>query len=109
MGPHVYAELLALKRTRKADFKSAGFSPPDTESTSPIPPVLQKHKAALDDYHAKCCEAANRILDLFSIALNLPKTYFRERHSPGYNRCAKRLLSSSETSQMLTRGDACTV
>ncbi|KAM0750482.1 Clavaminate synthase-like protein [Meredithblackwellia eburnea MCA 4105] len=105
---------VAYKASRLAESKGAGdlkenfafgrFNPPHTETQQRLPPVLQKHREELLKFHADCYEATCKILDAFSVALNLPVNYFRDRHTPGGN--AVTLINYPPTSGTEGAGDA---
>ncbi|GAA5914339.1 hypothetical protein JCM6882_008165 [Rhodosporidiobolus microsporus] len=50
---------------------------------SPLPPALQCRKPEVDAFHAACWDLTCQLLDAFSVALNLPQSYFRDRHAQG--------------------------
>ncbi|GAA6009952.1 hypothetical protein JCM10207_002170 [Rhodosporidiobolus poonsookiae] len=54
----------------------------------PLPPSVEPARAELDAFHAACFGLVCQILDAFSIALNLPKDFFRSKHFQGGNTLA---------------------
>lgn len=72
-----------------ADAKEAfvyGHKREDEQITSqPLPPVLKKHQATVQAFHDSCHEALCQLLDSFSIAMQLEKTFFRNAMSSGTN------------------------
>ncbi|KAL8292557.1 hypothetical protein RQP46_001169 [Phenoliferia psychrophenolica] len=88
----------------KENFSFGRFQPPFTETQQRLPPVLVRHKAELLEFHRKCYAATCTLLDAFSIALNLPETFFRDRHTLGA--CAATLINYPPvTSSAATSGD----
>ncbi|KAI1372061.1 hypothetical protein F4677DRAFT_463540 [Hypoxylon crocopeplum] len=52
----------------------------ETETTQVLPPALQDHTQEIVDFDNKCFEASLKILDILSLAFNLPKDFFRSLH-----------------------------
>jgi isopenicillin N synthase-like dioxygenase len=73
---------------QKESFVFGHYLPPSTTSTQPLPPSIANKRKTLEEFHSKCHEAVCRIMDAFSEAMNLEKSYFRNAHTAGTNRFA---------------------
>ncbi|GAA6030525.1 hypothetical protein JCM8097_006188 [Rhodosporidiobolus ruineniae] len=89
---------LRLQENRLAESKGEGdlkenfnFGTDAWDGTHPhelLPGPVEYARGELAEFHASCYDLVNQLLDAFSIALNLPKTYFRDKHSLGGNTLA---------------------
>lgn len=102
----------------KENFSFGRYAAPFTETQQKLPPVLEKNKAEMLAFQRKCFEATCKLLDAFSLALNvspfswdltgtmeirnlplcdglqLPVDFFRQKHSLGG--CAVTLINCTD-------------
>lgn len=62
------------------DYVFGRHGPSASSCTQTLPAVLEPHRSEILAFHAACHALSCTILDSFSLALKLPKTYFRDRH-----------------------------
>jgi len=67
------------------DFVYGRFPVSAAANAQALPPALERHRAELAAFHAACFELACTVLDAFSVAMHLPRTYFRDRHAQRTN------------------------